>query len=184
MFVVAPDAASALVNSASSDPRTVVSAGSSNDGSPNDTRNASTAASADSRSNATSGVWNGELTITGPGGITETAPFSAYADPSDIETFPCQGDDQVLTDEEQECTPDVSIPADAPAGTWAVTSISLTNNAGQTQNYTGLDLAPITVTSATRPELFASTCTSTSRPGAWSAFPSFVAVKASGPQSW
>jgi hypothetical protein len=94
-----------------------------------------------------SGVWDGFLTVTGPGGITETAPFSAYADPFQVENWPCQGDDQVLVDEQQTCTPDVFIPAGAPAGTWAVTSISLTNNAGQTQDYTGLDLAPITVTS-------------------------------------
>ena len=94
-----------------------------------------------------SGVASGSLTITGPGGITATAPFSAYADPAQVQNYPCQGDDQTLTDEMLTCTPIATIPADAPAGTWAVTSVSLTNNAGQTQVYSDLDLAPITVTS-------------------------------------
>jgi hypothetical protein len=95
-----------------------------------------------------SGFWNGFLTITGPGGMTETAPFYSYADPFQQENFPCQGfGNFVWVDDQEDCTPDVFIPAGAPAGTWAVTSVSLTNSAGQTQDYTGLDLAPITVTS-------------------------------------
>jgi hypothetical protein len=97
---------------------------------------------------AQSGVWSGALTVTGPGGATETVPFSAYADPVDTEIVPCQGlGNFVWVDEQQMCSPEVSFPGDAPAGTWAVTAISLTNNAGQTQDYTGLDLAPITLTS-------------------------------------
>jgi hypothetical protein len=97
---------------------------------------------------AQSGFWNGSLTVTGPGGMTETAPFFSYADPFQQETFPCQGfGNFVWVDDQEDCTADVFIPAGAPAGTWAVTSISLTNSAGQTQDYTGLDLAPITVTS-------------------------------------
>ena len=44
--------------------------------------------------------------------------------------------------------------------------------------------APIAVTSAARPELFASTWTSMSRPLACSALPSVAAVNANGPQSW
>jgi hypothetical protein len=95
-----------------------------------------------------SGFWQGSFTITGPGGMTETAPFVSYADPFQTETFPCEGfGDFVWVDEQENCTADAFIPAGAPAGTWAVTSISLTNSAGQTKDYTGLDLAPITVTS-------------------------------------
>jgi len=94
-----------------------------------------------------SGVWDGSLTVTGPGGITVNAPFAAYADPSQVQESPCQGDDQVLVDEQQFCAPTAVIPAGAPSGTWTVTAVSLTNNAGQTQDYTGLSLAPITVTS-------------------------------------
>lgn len=96
-----------------------------------------------------SGVWQGSLTITGPGGITRTAPFWAYADASLTQTWPCQNESNLslLADDDVSCSPEVFIPAGAPAGTWAVTSISLTNNAGLSQNYTGLDLAPITVAS-------------------------------------
>ncbi|MBR7837236.1 hypothetical protein KDL01_28420 [Actinospica durhamensis] len=41
----------------------------------------------------------------------------------------------------------VEIPAGTAAGTWVVNTLTLTNNAGQSQTTTGLDEAPITVTS-------------------------------------
>ena len=44
--------------------------------------------------------------------------------------------------------------------------------------------APIAVTDATRPEAFGVVCTSSSRPGLFSAFATFAAGSAIGPQSW
>lgn len=54
---------------------------------------------------------------------------------------PCQGQ---ITD--AMCSVSVVFPAGYPTGTWTVSSISLTNNAGQTQTFTNLNAVPLTVT--------------------------------------
>jgi hypothetical protein len=92
-----------------------------------------------------SGFSNGTITVTGPGGRTITADTEQYYDGMQQETSPCQGVNGTIANQVT-CSFLVYFPADEPSGTWSVTSVSLTNNAGQTKDYTGLDLAPITLT--------------------------------------
>ena len=93
-----------------------------------------------------SGFSNGTLTVTGPGGRTATAGFENYFDGEQQETSPCLDEGNTIFGSQEECRLTVYFPAGEPSGTWSVSSISLTNNAGQTKVYTGLDLAPITLT--------------------------------------
>jgi len=93
-----------------------------------------------------SGFSHGTITVTGPGGRTVTGGFENYFDGVQQETFPCDDYGNTIFGTDEGCQFDVYFPADEPSGTWSVTSISLTNNAGQTKDYTGLDLAPITLT--------------------------------------
>ncbi len=91
-----------------------------------------------------SGFWKGTVQLTGPGGRTLKGSFEMTNDGGQT-AWPCQHDIHQAT-----CLALVDIPAGAPAGTYAVTSVSLTNNAGQTKDFTGLDLAPVSVTDNSR----------------------------------
>jgi hypothetical protein len=88
-----------------------------------------------------SGFWKGQLTVTGPGGLQLRAPFDYHLD---------QGNgrcgDSGSSDEDAFCTVAVTVPADSPAGTYSLTDITLTDNAGNTHDYSGLDLLPVVVT--------------------------------------
>lgn len=88
-----------------------------------------------------SGFSNGTATLTGPGGHTLTGSF-AYQTYDEQSYGECQSQKEDTT-----CDFSVLFPAGYPSGRWSVTSVSLTNNAGQTQTFTGLDEQPFTVTS-------------------------------------
>jgi hypothetical protein len=92
-----------------------------------------------------SGFWQGEIKLSGPDGQTVTTPFA-------VTYSVTQGLDQCGTDfsfgtTSVSCTVSVTIPANAAAGTWAIDSISLTDNAGNTAISRHLDALPVTVTS-------------------------------------
>jgi hypothetical protein len=92
-----------------------------------------------------SGFWQGEIRLNGPDGQTVRTPFTVTYSVS-------QGLDQCGTDfsfgtTSMLCTVSVTIPASAPAGTWTIDSISLTDNAGNTAISRDLNALPVTVTS-------------------------------------
>jgi hypothetical protein len=90
-----------------------------------------------------SGFWRGSLTLQGPDGQTAHGTFSqAYSVTEDTEL--CNGNPSSVND--ALCTVTVTIPAGAAAGTWAVSKIVLTDNAGNTATYRNIDALPITVT--------------------------------------
>ncbi len=88
------------------------------------------------------GLWKGSATITGTGGGTLTGDF---------EFVPGQfggtcGTSFSFSDQQPFCGFQVTVPADAAAGTWSVSSITLTDNAGNTQTYNNLDTASFVLT--------------------------------------
>ncbi|HXL92274.1 MAG TPA: hypothetical protein VN969_25320 [Streptosporangiaceae bacterium] len=92
-----------------------------------------------------SGFWQGEVRLGGPHGQTASGRFDAVYSVS-------QGLDQCGTDfsfgtTAMLCTVTVNLPADAAAGTWAIDSISVTDNAGNTTRTDDLNALPVTVTS-------------------------------------
>lgn len=91
-----------------------------------------------------SGFWKGTLVLSGPDGQQITTPFSdVYSVTQGL--FMC-GQDSGFGPQDMTCTIPVTFPANAAAGTWTVSSITLTSNAGSTQTYGGLDELPVTVT--------------------------------------
>ncbi|WP_159400308.1 hypothetical protein [Streptomyces sp. XY431] len=88
-----------------------------------------------------SGFWKGTLQLTGPGGATLSASFENSTYDGQL-NYPCQHDVNYPT-----CSALVLIPSTAPAGVWTVSAATLTNNAGQSKSFTGLNTLPITVTS-------------------------------------
>jgi hypothetical protein len=85
-----------------------------------------------------SGLDRGRLVLAGPGGASAAAEFSG--DPSG-ENPQCWPDRQSPV-----CTVKVTIPSDAPEGTWRVGALSLTDAAGNTADIADLDEAPAIVT--------------------------------------
>jgi hypothetical protein len=92
-----------------------------------------------------SGFWKGSLGLTGPGAATMTIPFYVTASQNQFGGGDCN--DFGADVEFVSCDPLASLPAGSPAGTWYVTSVTLTSNAGTSMTYGGLQAAPITVTS-------------------------------------
>lgn len=93
-----------------------------------------------------SGFWRGRLTLHGPDGQTARGTFSIVYSLSEQEES-CGQDFQLpgpVTD--ALCTVTVTIPAGAAAGTWTVSSISVTDNAGNTATFGNLHALPITAT--------------------------------------
>jgi hypothetical protein len=91
-----------------------------------------------------SGFWQGSLTLQGPGGQKERGTFDNSFDEFN-QVFTCEeGLGIGLTD--TFCNVSVTIPAGAAAGTWTVSTIQLTDNAGNTATYRNVDALPITVT--------------------------------------
>ncbi|GAA0679944.1 hypothetical protein GCM10010193_37020 [Kitasatospora atroaurantiaca] len=90
---------------------------------------------------AQSGIWRGSIEVTGPGGRTLRASFEEQNFQAQ-QWWPCQHDINYAT-----CDTYVNFPGDAPAGTWSVSKVALTNNAGLTKTFTGLNEKPITLTS-------------------------------------
>ncbi|HTZ26832.1 MAG TPA: hypothetical protein VMC83_22760 [Streptosporangiaceae bacterium] len=93
---------------------------------------------------AQSGFWTGSITLQGPRGQTATGTFSmAYSVADDVDL--CNGE-LSPDDNDALCTVTVPIPAGAAAGTWTVSMIRLTDNAGNAAVYRNVDALPITVT--------------------------------------
>ncbi|MEW1865208.1 hypothetical protein AB0399_33325 [Streptomyces sp. NPDC088194] len=121
-----------------------------------------------------SGFSNGTATLTGPGARTLTGSF-AYQTYDEQDYGECQHQT-----EDADCTFSVHFPAGYPTGRWSVTAVSLTNNAGQTQNFTGLDEQPFTVTA--NDPLSASGFTATPNPvnSWWGPAPFTISLHVSG----
>jgi hypothetical protein len=95
-------------------------------------------------SDAESGFWRGTLQLTGPGGATLSASFDIMDDEGQA-SGDCQNFGNRIWAQDAECTFGVDFPADSAAGTWVVSAVTLTNNAGQTNTLSGLSEAPVTV---------------------------------------
>jgi hypothetical protein len=91
-----------------------------------------------------SGFWKGTLVLSGPDGQVVITPFSDVYSVTQAEFMCGQGIGFGL--QNMTCTFPVTIPANAAAGTWRVSSITLTSNSGSTETYGDLDALPITVT--------------------------------------
>ncbi|MDY0816623.1 hypothetical protein [Kitasatospora purpeofusca] len=87
-----------------------------------------------------SGFWNGTLQLSGPGGATLSGSFELSASDG-LLNYPCQGDAR-----QPSCTAIVQFPSTAPAGVWSVSTVTLTNNAGQSRSFTNLNMLPVTFT--------------------------------------
>jgi hypothetical protein len=93
---------------------------------------------------AQSGLWRGSITLRGPDGQTARGTFSmAYSVPDGLDF--CNAE-LSPDDNDALCTVTVTIPAGAAAGTWTVSTIRLTDNAGNVSVYRNVDALPITVT--------------------------------------
>jgi hypothetical protein len=93
---------------------------------------------------AQSGFWRGSITLQGPEGQTARGTFSmVYSVTEGVDL--CNG---TLSPDDNDalCTVTVTIPAGAAAGTWTVSTIRLTDNAGNVAVYRHIDALPITVT--------------------------------------
>ncbi len=91
-----------------------------------------------------SGFWEGIVELSGPRGQVAFGPFAAeysIADGLDV----C-GQGIGFGTQDILCSATVTIPANAAAGTWSVSAITLTDNAGNTVTYGGLNELPVTVT--------------------------------------
>ena len=92
-----------------------------------------------------SGFWHGTLTLTGPGGATLSAAFGIMEDAGQS-AGDCQNYGNRIWAQDVGCTVYVEFPAHSAAGSWSVSAVSLTNNAGQTKTFSGLSEAPVTAT--------------------------------------
>lgn len=90
-----------------------------------------------------SGFWKGSLGLRGPGGATLAVPFgiAQYSGQESCGTFSVNSPQYVM------CDVAASLPAGSAAGTWYVSSVTLTTNVGASTTFSGLQTAPITVSS-------------------------------------
>ncbi|WP_063772009.1 beta strand repeat-containing protein [Kitasatospora mediocidica] len=84
-----------------------------------------------------SGFGQGTLTLSGPGGRTLSTTFAEMTNAGES-SWPCL---------HGVCSFIVVFPAGTAGGVWAVSTIALTNNAGQTRTYSNLNAVPLTLTS-------------------------------------
>ncbi|MGH3160144.1 MAG: hypothetical protein ACRDNF_26730 [Streptosporangiaceae bacterium] len=87
------------------------------------------------------GFSSGSIQVTGPGGVTITKNFAYKPKTQQCGYFGGGGPTDIT------CGVVVTYPGDSAAGTWAVSTLTLTDAAGNTATFTDLDGAPITVTS-------------------------------------
>jgi hypothetical protein len=85
--------------------------------------------------------WQGSITVTGPGGQTLTSRFAQAQVNGQRLTYPCQDHGSGQDD----CSVPVLFPKGMATGTWVVSKLVLTSNAGTTAVYDNLNAAPITV---------------------------------------
>jgi hypothetical protein len=93
---------------------------------------------------AQSGLWRGTIRLSGPDGQTVATPFSLTYSPQE-ESYYCGTNSGIFFTDEL-CDIAVTIPAGAAPGTWKVSSLTLTDNAGNVTTYRGLNALPVTVT--------------------------------------
>ncbi len=93
---------------------------------------------------AQSGLWRGTIRLSGPDGQTIATPFSLTFSAQQQSYF-C-GTDPSFGPTDMLCDISVTIPAGAATGTWRVSSLTLTDNAGNVTTYKGLRALPVTVT--------------------------------------
>lgn len=89
------------------------------------------------------GFWKGRIVLDGPGTAEVVAPISMSW--SDQGGMLC-GDMQTWDPWIVECHVPVTLPAGSPAGEWKVKAISLTDRAGNTKRYTGVQAPTVRVT--------------------------------------
>ncbi|WP_441245154.1 hypothetical protein [Kitasatospora sp. McL0602] len=93
---------------------------------------------------AESGVFSGELEVTGPNRASASTKFEVKTASDGTTTcgtdFAGWGSNDVI------CHLAVTVPAGAPAGQWVISRLRLTDNAGNTASYRGLSLAPVQIT--------------------------------------
>lgn len=90
---------------------------------------------------AQSGFWKGSMTLTGPGGQTLTAGFDYPV--TDPQGGACESAGSGIANGAT-CSVAVTFPARS-IGTWAITSVTETDNAGNTATYTPADTLPVTL---------------------------------------
>ncbi len=91
------------------------------------------------------GFGQGTIEVSGPGGRHITTNFANRPDQFSG-GFEC-GDSENNSTHDTQCAIPVTFPVGTPAGIWVVSSLRLTDFAGNTATFTKLDAAPITVTS-------------------------------------
>ncbi|MEU2744169.1 hypothetical protein ABZ656_55390 [Streptomyces sp. NPDC007095] len=91
-----------------------------------------------------SGFYKGEVTVAGPGGQTASGKLKVVT--AGDGTTSCGPNTGSWGINDMICGVSVTIPAGAAAGTWAVSRIRLTDNAGNTSVHRNLNLAPVQVT--------------------------------------
>lgn len=89
------------------------------------------------------GFWQGRIELDGPGTAEVVAPITlTYSDQGGMLCGDMQNWDPWFV----ECDVPVILPAGSPTGDWKVGSVSLTDRAGNTERYTGLDAPTVRVT--------------------------------------
>ena len=91
-----------------------------------------------------SGFWRGSIELSGPDGQTARATFTYTAQLAQGTAY-C-GTEFSPFDNDVLCDVSVTIPAGAAAGTWTVSRISLTDNAGNVVTYRNVGALPVTIT--------------------------------------
>jgi hypothetical protein len=90
---------------------------------------------------AQSGFWKGSMTLAGPGGQTLTAGFDYPV--TDPHGGACESAGSGIANGAT-CSVAVTFPAGS-IGTWAITSVTETDNAGNTATYTPVNTLPVTL---------------------------------------
>ncbi|MCP3785640.1 hypothetical protein NLX85_19955 [Micromonospora sp. A3M-1-15] len=89
------------------------------------------------------GFWQGRIELDGPGTAEVVAPITlTYSDQGGMLCGDMQNWDPWFV----ECIVPVALPAGSPTGDWKVAAVSLTDRAGNTERYTGLDAPTVRVT--------------------------------------
>ncbi|MGV9211668.1 hypothetical protein ACTFTM_07375 [Micromonospora sp. RB23] len=89
------------------------------------------------------GFWKGRIVLDGPGTAEVAAPITLTK--NDQGYLLC-GDNQNWDIWYVICTVPVTLPAGSPTGDWTVKSVSLTDRAGNTKRYTGMEAPTVRVT--------------------------------------
>lgn len=92
---------------------------------------------------AESGFFRGQLVLSGPESRTASGSIRLVQDTDG--TLAC-GDDFAFDSHDVFCTVDVTIPAGAPAGSWSVSRVTLTDASGNVSVTKGLSQDPVHVT--------------------------------------